>query len=460
MARFGFVPVELRRREPWLTLLAFVALFVAFSTQIQAVVQNGDAAVYNEQVETHSFGVRTIHTGYMLLGSVFHALLPVQIDRAMNLMALFFGVLGAASCYATAKLWGSRLAGIASVLLLLCSSVYVRGMLLSEVDILSASLVSVAFALHVRKHAAWAGAVFGLAMLSTPITATLLPLFVFTFALDPGGIRGTVRTQFRRVLAFGIAALVVYLPFVIWHRDDYLYGGRGLIHAPRDPFDASLQLLRGAHFFADEIWAFGAFAVLGSLSALADRKQWRLDQPVIGLVLSVLASALIADRAGDVPAQLGNLPVLAVLAAVGFERVARLSRHLVWLLPIGAAVMMLSDAIHSARNEIERQRALHDTYRGLLAQSAPLPVMLVDPGGFTPRILFEHYTYGRSYTEFAPTLRELRGRLRSLRTEPASYTIAFRRSVPRDVARALEGRYVEQSRTVNGKRFRVLVPAT
>lgn len=459
VALIRFVPVGLRQREPWLTLLPFVLLFAAFATQIEPVVQNGDAALYNEQIEAHELGVRTIHVGYMLLGSVFHALLPVEIDRAMNLMALFFGVLGAFACYASARLWASRWAGAASVLLLLCSATYVHGMLLSEVDILSASLVTVAYALYVHKRPALAGVAFAWAMLCTPISATLLPLFVFTFALDPRGARSTLREQFRRVLVFGLVALLVYLPIVGWHWHDYLFGGRSISEAPRARFDARVQLLRGASFFSEELWGFGALAVLGLVSALAHRKQWQMDQPALGIVLSALATALFADRAGDVPAHLPLLPQLALVTAVALQRLAPISRRAIWLVPVAAAAWMTPSAIVGARREIASQSWLRGIFREMRAQSAPLPAMLVEPGGFTPQILFEHYAYGRSYTQLAPTMRQFRRRLSSVRADPTQYVIFFRRSIPRDVVRALEPRYVEARRTVNGKRFRVLAPS-
>src|SRR5438552_3936653 len=128
-------------------------------------------------------------------------------------------------------------------------------MVLSEVDILSASLIMISFALFVRRRSALAGAAFGAAMLCTPISATMLPLFVLapppSSSTDQRDGRALVRVQALRVLHFGLVALVVYVPFVAAYYNAYVYGPRGLTTAPHEAFAWLPPIRRGAAFFKE-----------------------------------------------------------------------------------------------------------------------------------------------------------------------------------------------------------------
>ncbi|MEI9937674.1 MAG: hypothetical protein WDO69_10685 [Pseudomonadota bacterium] len=455
---FRFVPARLRHAEFWLVAFGFTGLACVYATLMHDVVQNGDAAVYTEQVQQHVFDDRAIHIGYMLLGSVFHALLPLQIDRAMNVMALTFGLAAALALYLTAKHLGSRWAGVASVLLLLCSGSYVKSMVLSEVDILSAALVMISYAFYLHRLNVAAGATFGLAMLTTPVTATFLPLFVLTFAIDEDGAWPTVRVQFMRVLWFGLVALAVYAPFVIWQRQSYFYGGRSVTTSAYFPFDAIAQLERGAHFFMANSWALLALYFAGIVSALTDKSLWRRDQVALGLLLSVLLTALLADRTGDVPVHLPSLAPLALIAVLFLNRLASASKA-VWAVPISAFLFMAPSAYLAAQQQVNTQLTLRRRYKAMRAQSEPLRAMLAGfPEGFTRQRFFEHYAYGTSYIGLVPTIAELRARLPQLRSGPEEFVIFFVRRVPRDVERALKDRYELADREVQGAHFKALVP--
>jgi hypothetical protein len=450
---------ERSRSEHWVVAAAFVALFAAYAPLIGDVIQNGDAAVYNEQIERHVFGEHLIHVGYIAIGSVFHAVLPFTIDRALNIMALTLGIAGAGALYATGKLWGSRLAGVSSVLLLLCSSAYVRSMVLSEVDILSASLVTIAYACYARDKSIVAGMAFGLGMLSTPITLGMLPLFVFTFPIDDEGAVSTVRRQVARVFWFGLAGLVVYAPWVLWHFHAYFYGNRGILTAPRARFNVAQQVAHGVDFFERNAWGLLPLYLASLLSALTDRQRWRRDQPALGIVLSVIATALLFDRTTDVPVHLANLCMLSLSIALLLERFASASR-IVWALPVCAFALMGIPSYLAARDEVKSDERSRQTYVEMRNQSLPLQAMLVDlPRGFTNYRAFEHYMYGRSYTGRAPTLVEFRRQLSELDSGPDEYAIYFaRRGVPPDIELALARRYAVGARVFNGQRYAALLP--
>lgn len=453
----GHFRERLPSRESWFTLGGFVALYAAYATLVRDVVQNGDAAVYNEQIETHAFASYLIHVGYIALGSLFHALVPVHVDRGMNLLALTLGIGAAAALYATGKLWGSRLAGLSGVLFLLCSSDYVRAMVLCEVDILSAALVGISYAFYVRGRPVASGLLFGLGMLCTPVSMGMLPLFAFTFALDERGLAVTARAQAWRVLRFGLAGLALYLPWVAAHFHDYFYGARGVFTSPYARFDAAVQIARGAQFFKDNTWALLPLSLTGLLQLLLDKARWRREQPALGILFSVLATVLI-DRAGDVPVHLASIATLALCAALLLDRLASASK-IVWAIPCFAFALMGIPAYRAALGEVEEDVQIRNTYQEMRRQSLPLRPMLAGlPPGFSMHRRFDHYAIGDSHAGLAPSLTEVRRRLRELRSGPEEYTIYFAGHLPKDIEQALEDRYVPALRTVNGERYRVLVP--
>lgn len=449
----GSLRERLRRREPWLELGAFLALFALYSPLLANVVQNGDAAGYNEQIDSGVFASREIHVGYMVLGRAFRTLLPLPTDAALNVMALTLGIAGLAALYLTAKRWSSRRAAMGSVLCALCSVDYVRSMVLSEVDILSASLVVIAYACYALQRPIIAGAVFGLAMLSTPVTLSMIPLFVFTFALDERGWGGTVKVQCLRVLRFGLAGLVVYAPWVMWHWHAYFWGKRGVFTSPYAHFDAHEQIGRCLDVFKDNAWGLLPLFLVGLLSALWSRRRWQQDQPAIGIVLSVITTALLVDRAGDVPVHLPTFPLVGLVVCLFLDRLAEASRW-VWAVPCGAFLVMGIPAYLTSRAEVDERRALKKSYVEMRDQSAPLSAMLVDlPKGFSTHRFFEHYAQGE-----APTLPDFRRRLRALSSGPERYVIYFATRVPKDIEERLSDRYEATVRTVNGERYPVLVP--
>lgn len=448
----------LRARPALLSAFAVLALFGAYSTLVHDIVQNGDAAVYNEQVEQHIFGERPIHVGYMLCGALFHALLPCGVDRAMNLMALSFGIAGVAATYSTAARWGSWRTGASAVLFLLCSATYVRAMVMSEVDILSASLVAISFAAYVRGNVVVAGLIFGAAMLATPVTLGVIPLFVFTFAISERGIPATIGQQAWRVLRFGLAGLALYAPWVVTHFHDYFWGSRGIFTAPASRFDAAAQLLHALRFFREDAWGLVPLYLTALVAMACDRARWLRDQPALAVLIAAITCALAVDRAGDVPVYLPLVPITAICGALFLEQLARGAR-VVWALPCLAFASMGLPASRAVRAEVWKNQELADTYADMRAQSLPLEPMLADlPGGFTPRRIFEHYVSGRSYNGLALSASELGRLLPALASGSKRYVIYYSRRVPANIEQALAPRYSVEIRLVNGRRYTVLDP--
>jgi hypothetical protein len=104
---------------------------LALCLLLEPVLQNGDAAVYNERIDARDLGERTVHIGYVALGIAFRALLPAgPTDLVMNAMTLVLGLVGQLAVYASAlRLSRSPLASAVAALALLAVPAYLRGIM-------------------------------------------------------------------------------------------------------------------------------------------------------------------------------------------------------------------------------------------------------------------------------------------------------------------------------------------
>jgi hypothetical protein len=459
-ARLRSLLAQIQKKERWLVAAAFLVLFAAHATMLRAVVQNGDTAVYNDQIDAHDFVGCVVHIGYMLVGSVFHVLLPFQTDLAMNVMALVFGIGTLFAVYVTGVRLGSRVAGVSGVVFLLCAREFVRAMLLAEVDILEVSLVTLSLAQYLHGRERLAGVLFGLGMLVTPLSATTLPLFVCTVALDQRGPRASLGAHARRVFWFALCSLAVYVPVVAWHYHLYVYGPRSLTTALRLHFNLARQAARSWEFLTAGSWAVAALYSAGILSALTDWRIWRLGQLGLAVVLSVVVTLVVGDRTFDVPVQLPNVVILCLLGGLFVHRLAAIRRFalgkLAWALPLAALVFMAPEGYAANQREIASDVQLRDLYRSMVIQSQPLEFVLVGISGFMRIRVFNRYVAKRG----AGTLsaREFFGRIRARQRAPATAKIWFWSTVPAAKLAPLNASYQLTSLTAGGRSFKVLVP--
>lgn len=459
-ARLRSLLAQLRSKERWLVAAAFLVLFAAHATMLRAVVQNGDTAVYNDQIDVHDFDSCVVHIGYMLVGSVFHALLPFQTDLGMNVMALVFGIGTLFAVYVMGVRLGSRIAGVSGVAFLLCVGEFVRAMLLAEVDILEVGLVTLSLMLYLRGRERLAGVLFGLGMLVTPLSATTLPLFVCTFALDGRGPRASLGAHARRVFWFALCSLAVYVPVVAWHFHAYVYGPRSLTTALRLHFNLARQAARSWEFLTAGSWAVAVLYLAGILSALTDWRIWRLGQLGLAVVLSVVVTLVVGDRTFDVPVQLPNVVILCLLAGLLVHRLAAIRGFaigkLAWALPPAALVFMAPEGYTASQREIASDVHLRDIYRSMVIQSQPLGLVLVGPSGYMRTHVFKRYAANPGAR--ALSAREFYGSIRAQQQAPATAKIWFWPTVPAAKLAPLKASYQLISLTADGRSFQVLVP--
>jgi hypothetical protein len=451
-------PAALERAARVCVVLLFVGLFVGNACLLRPVLQNGDSAVYNQQIELKELGVRSTHFGYFVLGIVFNALLPLGTDMNMNVMLLSLGISGLVAVYLAAhQLSGSRIAGICSVCLALGLHSELRGMLLSEVDVAAASLIAIAFARFLRGGTVTAGALFGFSVLVTPLSGPMVVVFLLTIAVDTTSLRTSAMVHVHKLVKFAAAAVGVYLLPVLVNYQDYFYGSRGIFKAPRSAFPLTERLQRSFSFISSDAGLLVPVLAIGAVVCLMSARVWRLGQPALALLVSIFVMSLAGQQFTDVPVQLPNLVLLAILPAAAIAR----SR---WTLAI-APVLIAAVCFFSLRANYARvlgEVAARDRDRklcvGIREQSRPHEPVLVGVSGWgTTQMLGRLAGVGPnpatviSWRDFVRDEQRWGG-------PGAAHVFWFFRSVSaRQLAPLLVDHALEK-RAVEGRAFQVLIP--
>jgi hypothetical protein len=317
-------------------------------------------------------------------------------------------------------------------------------------------LVVLAYALFLWNAPLVAGLLFGLAVLVTPLSGPMVVPFLLTIPMQRGARRASVVAQVRKVAKFGLAASLVYLPPVFCHYEAYVYGGRGLTAAPRAHYPWLERLSRSIGYIAGDGGLALLLCALGAAACLWSPRIWRLGQPVIALVVSVIVIALAGERFPDVPVQLPNLLLLMALPPVAFA-----------ILPWGARlgvpllVALCSFELHHNYDrvlaEVESQDRDRRFFASVREQSLPHQPMLVGVAGWGPKRMFERYA--ATGAQLAPVFDTREFFVRSTRVATGkNYQIWFLRRASSPKLAPLLGRYLLESRTVDGHLYQVLVP--
>lgn len=295
---------------------AALILVFAHLWLIAPVLQNGDGAIYAEQIEHGDLSVRTTHVGYMLAGIIANKLLAFDTECNLNLMCLAFTSAGAVAAAAIVRrLGGTWTAAVIGCLVTMGLQPYLHGAVLAEVDGVAAALILTAVAHLMYGHPAAAGFAYGYAMLVTPLTSLSLPVLLAAH-LGTHRVRNSMPSRHWGLLAFGIAALAVYSPFVFhsWH--DYWEGGRGLLHAPRQPWNAEEQVARSIRFFSTTALPWIWLSLIGSILVT------RARSIALGTLMATAIAATAGERFLDVPVQLPQLCICAILAVLAIDKIS------------------------------------------------------------------------------------------------------------------------------------------
>lgn len=434
-----------------LGLVALGVVVISLIPSIQPLLQNGDSAVYNDQVDARQLGIRTTHIGYIALGMAFRALLPGNTDLIMNVMSLVVGGFGLFAVYCSAlKLSESILGGVLAVAIVAAIPAYLRGMALSEVDVPLAALIAIAFALRLHARLVLSALVFGYAMLVSPLAALALPAFVIPFSTARDQ-RLRLRGEARRILIFGALSLLLYGSVVLLNWQDYVFGGRGILHAPRKAFDLATHVQRSLTFFRGECGLLLLPLGFGAAFAL-----WRGLYGLVFGTLAVLAlSLLLGERFIDVPVQLPTVLLAAPWVSLIVIPRWPWSR---WVFGIAVSVIVVhwrASAMTALRQEIARLADERATYRAV-ADSSTLPVVLANVNGFEETNRLERIVFGRTHTGRALSRNEMRRRCARFARE--DFAIWFVRPPLTPPCAPLGERYALSRRRVGERVLGVLLP--
>jgi hypothetical protein len=447
----------LKAHAPALALLALLATYLLAS--VEPVLQNGDSAVYNQQVDELDLGVRTTHIGYMALGVAARALMPGLTDAVMNAMTVLVACLGLCAVYLSAlRLSGSTAASLLAAAALLAIPAYVRGALLSEVDVPLAAFASVSFAAALHGRVALAGAAFGFAMLISPLAALALPaplgaLWVARSA-EPEEPRALALAYARRIAWFAGASLLVYAPVVALNHQDYFWAGRGIFGAPREPFDLAAHAKRSIAFARAQCLFFLPFYAAGI--ALAFRRQ--LGVPAFALVVVLLATLVLGDRFRDVPAQLTSVALLSPFIALALPVIEKRAHvALLWAACALAIAWSGWNGLQRAQLEVAQRSDERDVLLALREVSPLRPIVIAPTSGFHNARRIERILFGKKDPGVLLTPGELGQRCTDIARE-AQRGIWFLKDVGFKPCSAMKEKYAWSRHSLAGKSVRALLP--
>lgn len=431
-------------------LAGWLLLLVAHLWLLSPVMQNGDAAVYNEQIAQGVINVRTTHIGYLLLGIVFNGILPFGIERNLNLMTLAFATVGAVSLFTIAKRTGAGTwLSLFAPLLAFSSQPFLRGAVLAEVDGVACGLILLAVAAWIHAHRVLAAVAFGLGMLVTPLTALSLPAIVCTSS-DPSRTPQKLPIRIRNLGLFGAVSFLVYLPLVVTHWQDYWHGGRGILQAPSQSWDIAAQLGRSLHFFPTAAGPWLLLSIIGLLISL--RSGMGL---AYGTAVAIAATVLLGERFLDVPVQLPQLCLLAVFAVT---LVARIPKQRFGALILCAAWLLTSvPSYRAVAAELETKRRQRAEFLEMAKQTPKLLVVGLRDA-WDDGLPFERIVYGKTKLGLGFEWSQFARSSRSLASSRRGYAIWLLSPPDNDVMRPFTSNWRRETRVVLGHRYEVWIP--
>jgi hypothetical protein len=430
----------------------WLALFGAHLWLIAPVLQNGDAAVYADQIEQHLTSIRTTHVGYIVLGIAANAVMPFGVERNVNLVNLAFAAAGGVALAAIARSLGAgRRVAFFAPLLAFGLRPYLRGSVLGEVDVVACSLVLVALALWMRGRRVGAGLAFAASMLVTPISVLSLPMLVVTRACRQARPRSWTHHAMD-VLVLAAASLALYAPVVCFFWHDYWYGGRGLLHAPRERWDVHTQILRSVTFFMGTAAPWLGLGLGGAVaSALSGASL------PFGFAAAVVCAAIAGERFLDVPVQLPQLCVLGVFVVTLASRFP--GRKFAW--PMLASVWALTawPSYEAVAQEVRDDIEHREIYESMAAQTPKLMVVGL-PSSWEDGLRFERIVYGRTKLDLGMDYGSFRYHVSAIMADRRSYAI-WEMSPPSrtSLMDPLAGNWRREERIVRGRRYGVWIPS-
>lgn len=188
----------------------------------------GDAAMYSDYVLLRKFDELTLHLGYYAFLFVSHTLLNGVFGVPIQESAVWLNVVAATLSVGAAYLLGRELLGtrhdafLCAVIFGLSGRVFANATT-SEIYMLQTLFVLSSFYCFARERVMLSGLMCGVSMLVSPLSAFAF-LFYPVFDYQRAG-----KVRWSVLIRLAVAGLLVYLPYLIVHGRELLFGVRGLL---------------------------------------------------------------------------------------------------------------------------------------------------------------------------------------------------------------------------------------
>ena len=217
-------PVSTRNRD--LAIIAVVSL-VFYAINVDFWVY-GDSALYADYSLRREFKEVTLHLGYywlVIMGqTTFGDLFGLPIQETMGWVNVVFGAGTVCVSYLLAlELLGSRRTALITAAILGVSGRMISNSTSAEVYITQTFFVLLSFLWFMRERLFWSAATAAMAMLISPLSAFA---FLFFPVVD---YERAGRVQWNVLIKLGAIATLLYLPYLVVHGHDLLWGTRGLL---------------------------------------------------------------------------------------------------------------------------------------------------------------------------------------------------------------------------------------
>ena len=445
--------LEARFASPWsraeIATVAALALGASliFGLLTPRGLASADAAVYLQQIREGDLSSRPTHVGYYALGWLW-AQVAGSGERALNQLSALFGGLSLAWVWLlSSRLARSPVAAWTAVAALSVNSLFVLNSLHAEVYIAESALLLVSLELWLRDRPIVSGLLLAAAALVTPSALFVSPAYAL------------LRPRPRPLLIVASSSAVALASALLPLGGHYLFGQRGLLSGASEHLGWMFAVRKEGMEVV--LGSSAGWVLLAAGAVLGLARSW-VRPWVAALSVGWVLNFLLGERFGDVPVQLPVYLWAAPLVAVAVaELPARLEgRRLQWgALALGAScapfllllfrdelqalrdaapahlaiacivlilagvsaaltsearrglgrlttVILLVAASTTAVQAVSVQRDVSSFRRSVTARTSPEPLAV---GGWSRGILFEHYRYGRSYTEFWIDQRESNG---------------------------------------------------
>jgi hypothetical protein len=361
--------------------LCSLAVFVGLAPD---ALSFGDGPIYSDRIARMAAFEQPYHMGYNLVAIAFTRLVPLGVDRALNIMSAFFGALCVGLAFTiTYTLIGRISAGMAAAAVLASMYLFVENSTQAELYIVQLFFFLMCVQLVLWDKRILSGLAFACACLVTPSTVLAAPFLLL------------LRPQVRFVLAWLVTAAVVLLVSIAPLAQGYLFGPGSLSLMATPDLNLGDALAKEASQLGELSLAL-VFAVVGVFALGRRKRYWIL---LAGAGCLWLFPFLLGERYSDVPVQMPFYAIVAILAGVGFAWLlsAWHNRRVAAVSVVLALVATIATSAYSSYGRIRELNTASESYKqAILSKAASAPPGELAIGAYWATVLVDHYLAGRT----------------------------------------------------------------